>query len=132
MATKQKTGHTPGRLVVDRQDQNNPFIRVAGGFGLLRGWGPGDARLTAALMDRLAACWNALAGIENPAAVPELIEVARRVLVVHDQAHRYGPRDRVFAIQELRAALAKLEPDKKEHEAALHDAEPMIGLTPAT
>ena len=38
-------------------------------------WGR-DKRLCA---ERLADCWNALAGIQNPAAIPEVVEALKRI-----------------------------------------------------
>jgi len=55
------------------------------------------------LINRAVACANALAGIDNPAAVRDMIEAARRAI------SGLGNATMLRAIADLRDALARLE-----------------------
>ena len=74
-------------------------------------WGR-DKRLCA---ERLVACWNACAEIQNPAAIPDVVEACKELLYTAENAdetgyvtdHGFIDMDALFL--KVRTALAKLE-----------------------
>ena len=128
MATEQK--HTPEPWSLDGFRLGPPIgPRASWTFATLSG--PGDhgtivADIAIADGARIVRCVNALAGIENPAAVRELIEACQSILNIEGpairgaQAGAYAGLDVGYHFDKVRAALAKLD---QTDEAALHDAE---------
>ena len=68
-------------------------------------WGR-DKRLCA---ERLVSCWNALAGIQNPAAIPEVVEALKRIAEQDCDTHGTHKAGVEYMQEVARTALAKLE-----------------------